>query len=192
MSPPVTGAPFGTWQAAWAAWAESSGLSCAWARQAGNPPEMRKPFVRLEVLTVRTLGNDAKGQVFDEDAEEMRETIAGLREITLGVQVVANSKPDMRESAWAWMDELIGTLKDDARAEAFRQAGLSVSSVGQIIDLGGLEQSEFVSRVNCDVVFIGAYYRLAPDPSGWINRVIGTGDVEGNPDPEITFDVEGP
>src|SRR5262245_36629479 len=132
MSPPVTGSPFGTWQRAWTDWIEGMGLAVAWARQADNPPAPRKPFVRLQVLSISQLGTDAEGQEFDEDAQTMRRSLAGLREIVLNVQVVANAKPDLRESAWAWMDELTGRLRTDETAEALRQAGLSVSSVGLV------------------------------------------------------------
>lgn len=193
MSPPQNnGVPWKLWRQAWSQWARNVGLDVAWANQSGNPPERRKPYVRLQIINFQIVGNDDRVSEFDDVAQENHEVIQGLREITLNVQVIANAQPELEQSAWAWADELVGSLAMDDVASAFRQSGLSVSTIGQVIDLGGLEQSEFVNRATFEVVFLGAYYRRDPNASGWIDRIIGEGDLEGNSDPEITFDVEGP
>lgn len=193
MSPPAnSGSPWETWRKAWSAWARGVGLDIAWANQSDNPPERRKPYARLQVLSVRALGTDEQTEVFNEIMSEQNRVLQGLREITLSVQVIANAKPLLGESAWAWADEMASVLETDETAEALRQAGLSVSSVGQAVDLGGLEQSQYVSRVTFEVVFLGAFYRRNPAAGGWVDRIIGEGDLEGNSSPELTFDVEGP
>ncbi len=192
MSPPSTGSPLETWRKAWSAWARSAGLEVAWAKQAENPPERRRPYVRLEVLSLKTVGVDGQTHVFDETTQKMNRVLEGLREVVLSVQVVANAAPELEGSAWAWADELLGTLETDENAAAFKEAGLSVSSVGTVVDLGAFEQSEYVGRTTFDVTFLGAYYRVNPTAGGWIGEITGSGDVEGNSDPELTFDVVGP
>ncbi len=192
MSPPLNGSPLATWRKAWAEWVRGVGLGVAWAKQSDNPPERRRPYVRMEVLSLRSVGTDEQGQVFNEDTQEQHRTLQGLREVVLNVQVVANAKPELEESAWAWADELLTTLETDEVAGAFRDAGLAVQQAGTILDIGALEQSEYVGRASFDVTFLAAYYRVNPVAGGWVNRIVGSGDLEGNTDPELVFDVEGP
>lgn len=191
MSPPLlTGAPLKTWRKAWSAWARLCGLEVAWTNQRENTPQRRMPYVRLQFMNMQPIGTDEQTQVTKNGL--VYPAVQGMRQITLGVQVVANATPELEGSAWAWADELTGILQTEEVTELFRQAGLAVIGLNPVVDLSGLEQSEMISRVAFDIVFSGAFYRVNPQVGTWIERIIGEGDLEGNPDPEITFDVQGP
>lgn len=193
MSPPFsTSIPLAKWQAALTAWVEASGLQVAWAKQEGNPPERRKPYCRLDLISLSVVGTDEQGQIFKESTQELTRTLQGTRELVVNVQVVANVKADLAESAWSWINELVSTLETDEVAQSFKDAGLSVSSVGSITDIGVLEQSHYIARTSFDLTLLGAFYRENPTTSNWVNRTIGSGDLEGNSTPEIVFDVQGP
>lgn len=191
MSPPTnTAASLAVWRRAWSAWARSAGLALAWANQPENPAELRKPYVRLQVLSIAPIGLDEKLQA--EVQNETHVAHKGLRQIVLSTQVVANPVAELEGSAWAWADKLVSYLDDESVSETLRQAGLSVDTVGPMLDLSALEQGNIVARVSVDVTFTGVSYRVETRPGVWVERIIGEGDVEGNPDPEIEFDVTGP
>ncbi len=192
MSPPAGGSPFTKWQRAWTSWVEGVGLDVVWTKQADNPPEHRKPYARLDIVSKSVVGTDEQSQIFSVEAQAMHRVLRGVRQIVVNVQVISNAKPELGESAWAWIDEIEAVLQTDEVSAAFKAAGLAVMGVGQAVDLGQLEQSQYVSRVSLDVTFEAAFYRVSPSAGGWINEIVGSGDLEGNSTPEITFDVEGP
>jgi len=193
MSPPAIGTPWVAWKTAWSDWVAASGIAVVWAKQAENPPQLRKPYALLDVLSMQPIGVDERQRVYvaaNANGRQLLEHLAGVRRVVLNVQVVTNATGQLADSAWAWADEIQGSLDRSPINAALNAAGLAVTQVSQIRDISAIEQSQFVSRVTFDLTFEGAYFRSDPMGGQWVERAVGDGDVEGNSDPELTFDTE--
>jgi hypothetical protein len=178
------------WQNALYAWAvETTGLEAVWAAQATDAPQLRKPYILLDVLAVVARGEDNKVLESANDGADFSVTTAGQREITVNLQVVSNATGSLADSGFAWAEELHASLH--AGAATLSDAGLFFQGVGTLTDLNTVEQSQYVSRVSMDITFTVAAVKRGAATGPAIQRIIGSGDVEGNSDPEITFDVEG-
>lgn len=191
--PTTSGVPWQLWQTTISTWIESLGIPVVWARQGKNPPQRAKPYVLLDIVAMSSVGEDATGYVWDAAPAipTYLGTLAGNRELNLSVQPVTEATGFISESAMAWANEIISSLERDPIQELFRQAGLAFTRSGQVLDLSALEQSQFVSRANIDLVFQGAFYANSAFVAIPIERVIGEGDVEGDSVAEINFDVTG-
>lgn len=189
--PTASGVPWLLWQTTLAAWIEGLGLPVVWARQGKNPPQRAKPYALLDLLSVSAVGEDVKGYLYNAIGPTFTGTLAGTRELALSIQVVTDAVGGIVDTATAWGDEILASVNRDPVSEAFRQAGLAFTRSGLVLDISALEQSQFVSRVNIDLVFQGAFYTSNAFVAVPILRVIGEGDVEGDSVPEINFDVTG-
>ncbi len=197
MSPPLLGASFQRWKSVFSDWVEStSGLGLVWAGQSENPPQRRKPYALLQLLNLSKVGEDEIQRGLSEPDgngnQKLLHNLAGVRAGVLQVQVITNASGQLADTAWIWADELQSKLGSVAQMDLFNEAGISIKQVGILQDLSAIEQSQAVSRVLFTVNFEAAFYRKDPTGGQWIGRVIGSGDVEGNLDPELTFDVEAP
>lgn len=192
MSPPTnTTIPWQLWQDTITTWAANSGLQVVWAKQSENPPQVRKPYVLLDLVTVARRGQ-ADGVHFEqnEDTGVLEATIYGTRRLLLNVQVVANASGKWADSAFAWAEELNNDIDTDPALRPFVEAGLSICDVGPVRDLGAFEQSQFISRATFDVTLEGGIARTGSFNVEPIERVVGSGNVDENPDTELTFDVD--
>lgn len=192
MSPPTnTTIPWQAWQSAMQSWAEgASGLPVIWARQAENPPQVRKPYVLLDIISVARRGQSDGVTMVDDGAGGVDAATYGIREIILNVQVIANARGTLADSAFAWAEEMQNSIDIGPDLQKFVTVGLGVSEVTKTRDIGSMEQSQFVSRVTFDIIFEGAVARTGSWKASAVARVIGDGDVDGNSTPELTFDVE--
>jgi hypothetical protein len=129
---------------------------------------------------------------YDADEDLLRENLLGVRQVVINVQVFAPATGKWEESAWPWIDDLQASFGRTDVQTLFQSAGMARVNSGQARDISALEDSQFNSRVSLDITFLCAFYREDPVGLDYINRVIGSGDLEGNDDPEIDFDVEGP
>ncbi len=185
-----------TWRMAWSEWATewSGGLVVIWAKQETNAPVPSRPYVLLDVLGVaKAGGEDGLVAVFDEAAEngkQFTQTQYGTRRVRLNVQVFAKSTGLLEESALAQAQSLADSLDNPQALAPLVVAGLGVERIGDVLDLTGIEHSQFGGRASFDATFAGAAVKAKAVTGQWIQRAIGEGDVEGNSSPEITFDVD--
>lgn len=192
--------PWDKWQKAlhdWAAeWTPAGADKCqvVWAEQETNAPQPKRPFVKLQVLSTRKRGEDGFVSSYDStlaNGKQLQQAQYGTRELRINVQVFANAKGRLLESAFARAQELADSLDNPTALEPLVEAGLGVTNVGEVQDLSEIEQSQYAGRASFDVRFEGAAVQEGAVSGQYIQRVIGEGDVEGNSDPEVTFDVTG-
>lgn len=192
MSPPVsTSIPWAVWQSTITQWAQrASGLSVVWARQAENAPQVRKPYVLLDMISITRRGQSDGVKMIDDGAGNIDFATYGIRRIVLNVQVVANAHGSLADSAYVWAEELQNSIDTTPDLQPFVQVGLGVVDVSSIRDLGSIEQSQYVSRVTFDITFEGAIANRGTWTGPPIERAIGTGELEGDATPELSFDTE--
>src|SRR6187549_2927473 len=134
MSPPTnTTIPWQLWQDAISDWAErASGLEIVWARQAENPVQARKPYVLLDIQNVTRRGGDGVKMIADPDTGILSAATYGIRRFVLNVQIVANARGTLADSALAWAEELQNSIDTGPFLGGFVAVGLGVSDFTEI------------------------------------------------------------
>lgn len=188
--------PWQTWQDALFDWATEWSESCQviWAEQETNPPQPKRPYIQLKLLGSRKVGQDGLVSSYDStkpNGQQFQQAQYGTRRLRLNVQVFANAKGQLEQSAFAHAQSLADSLDNPMALSALVEAGLGVTDIGEVLDLGRIEQSQFAGRASFDVTLDGAAVQQGAVSGQYIQRVIGSGDVEGNSDPEVIFDVTG-
>lgn len=124
-------------------------LPCDFATQARKIQQSAR--VQLDIIAVAGIGTDEETWSADgAEPNEMLETVHGLRELTLQVDVW-NAEQRLEKSARSYLEQLRTRLRWTSSKDALRALGLGVIGIEDIVQLDPIEDGRRVSRASMDI-----------------------------------------
>jgi hypothetical protein len=119
---------------------------------AGQPRTLQQgPRAQLDIIAIAGIGVDE--ETWDADGtepNEMRETVHGLRELTLQVDVW-NAEQTLERSARRYLEQLRTRIRWTSSKVALRELGLGVIGFEDVVQLDPIEDGRRVSRASMDI-----------------------------------------
>lgn len=144
-----------------------SDLTVIWKDQSeARPP---RPYIALKLISgPRKVGHD-----------DLRQGIVGVevhgqRHWTCSIDVIGAGAMDM-------ISQLQTSLEDPEVLAGLRARGLAVIKSEDAVDLTTPLDTGFETRAKMDVLFSANVTRSQPDPTGAIENVSGTNQIDGEP-----------
>lgn len=149
---------------------ESTGLQSAFQEEPRPFIDSSKGAIALlNILAIRSLGEDENRQSHDEDNDEILQVHSGNRTMVVSVQVESYSQ-EPNESARAYLERARIRLKFDSIKLLFCDAGIAVIKAMPLVPLDYEVDERVRSRAGFDVEFAVAAIDT-DDPIGYIETV---------------------
>lgn len=128
---------------------DASGLKTTWLAQ--KEPVRCNPQGRMQIRSVRTVGQDFKTHTYDVTRDKLLPTIHGSRRAVWTVSVESTgAKPG--ESAWVYVENFRTNLRNAASESTLDEFAIGVASIGDSTVISVGESDRMVMRATVDVV----------------------------------------
>ena len=159
-----------TWAAA------QSGGDCYWADQ--DFPKQARPFVLLEIGTVRSTGTDEVVRTYAGPPDDnLTTSIQGVRDFVLQAQAFSKGVT-FSTSARQYVEALRDSLIKPSVLTAFSDANIAVIQAQATQNIGRVVNGENESRWGLNVQF-AASMNISDTPTDYVKTVEVTGTIDG-------------